>query len=304
MSTSRLLSTDTVRAVILPAEGGVLTELFVDGHSVLARTPWSSEVIPSAQPALTEDEWVRRWHGGWQLNFPTTGTRDPSAHPLQGFHGAASQAPWNERELREDRILLEWEDAEGLRAERLWRVHADGIEVTTTIHNTGADRLVSLSEHLVLGEEITAPIVEGGQSLRIDADAASKVYPLDYAAGPAGAPVPWPGDDWHVLSSTTPGRVAAVMPPAPRRIAVVGPSVTAIVTWEGLDHALIWEEMRATLIEPWGGNVVALGVEPTSTPHGAGTAVPEGAISLPHDGTHSWSTRLQITPTIESENTP
>ena len=95
--------------------------------------------------------------------------------------------------------------------------------------------------------------------------------------------MPWPGgpsDRGGIrIDRQVPARVAALVAPPARRITVEGPALTAIVSWSGLDHALLWEELAQSLEDPWNGAVVALGIEPTSTPHGAGTGH-GGALTL------------------------
>ncbi|MGV3732092.1 MAG: hypothetical protein ACO1N6_01660, partial [Microcella sp.] len=64
---------------------------------------------------------------------------------------------------------------------------------------------------------------------------------------------------------------------------------------EALPHALLWEELAVSTDPPWNGQVRALGIEPTSTPHGAGTALDEGIVHLPPGGELTWSVALDVT---------
>ncbi|MGZ8804167.1 MAG: hypothetical protein ACXWZG_02555 [Microbacterium sp.] len=294
------------RAIVRPDEGGVADELIVAGRSVLARSPWRDRVLPSAEPAADEAEWVGRWRGGWQLCFPTSGDADPVAAPTQGFHGAASQAPWRVTRAGLAWVELHWTDAAGLTAERAWRALDDGLTVTTTAINRGErPRILAIAEHLVLGGDLLAPIFEVAP-LRIDAPTSAYLAPLDYAGAPAGPPLPWPGpisDTWETIDARTPARVAALVDPAPRIVRIVGPEVTATVRWEGLPHALLWEELAQSDDPPWLGAVTALGIEPTSTPHGAGTASGLGLIELAPAAAITWTVELRITTTTNTTTT-
>lgn len=285
-------------AVILTDEGGVVAELRIDGSSVLARTPWADEVVAGGAPAPDEDTWVRRWRGGWQLCFPTAGLPDPLAQPTQGFHGAASQAPWHVTSRNGDAVTLEWQDDAGLRATRRWMLADDGLLATTTATNDGADRELAIAEHLILGGDLLAPLAEG---VELQLEASGRLALLDYAGEPTGESAEWPAG-WDRVTSRTPARVAALLDQDPRSISLVGPALTAHVTWEGMPHALLWEELGRSSDEPWNGAVMAVGIEPTTTPHGAGTGTGTGLLALASGATATWSTRLRIAPSRREDS--
>lgn len=297
-----ILSRGRVEARIRVAEGGVVDELRIDGRSVLARTPWTDEVVRAAEPAMSEADWVARWRGGWQLCFPSTGEADEGASTPQGFHGVASQAPWTPVEVADDHLTLRWQDVASLRAERTLRLTDDGIEASTSAVNGGADaRRIAVAEHCILGGEVLTPL-SAGATLALEVPTGSVLAPLDLAGCPAGPPTRWPGDPaahWETVERTTPARLAALVgrdedAVGPRRVAVHGPHVRAVVTWSGLPHLLVWEELAASPEPPWGGAIMALGIEPTSTPHGIGTASREGIVTLRPGGRMDWRTELAI----------
>ncbi|UTT63364.1 aldose epimerase family protein [Microcella humidisoli] len=283
-----------VSATVLPDEGGVLLDLLVHGRPVLTATPWGSAVLPGARPAADESTWVERWRGGWQLCFPTAGQPNPLAAVAEGFHGTASQAPWLEVSRAPDTVALGWADREGLSAERLWRLTDHGAAVATRVHNAGdSTRVLVAAEHLILGGDVLAA------PLALDVPAGTQLRPLDYAGLPEGAPLPWPGDPaerWTVVDRATPARVTGLAGVQPQRIGARGPHVDVLVEWQGgaLPHALLWEELGASPEQPWNGQVVALGIEPTSTPHGAGTALDLDLVRLPPGGTLDWSVALSV----------
>lgn len=281
-------------ARVLPDEGGVLLDLLVDGRDVLASTPWRAAVVAGSAPAASEEQWVERWRGGWQLCFPTAGQPDPAAVPRQGFHGAASQAPWLVVAQTADSVALGWADRDGLSAERIWQLTDHGAAVVTRVHNAGAAaRALVIAEHLILGGDVLAAPLE------LDVPADTLLRPLDYAGLPDGAPRPWPGDPaerWNVIDRRTPARVTGLSGVQPARIGLRGTHVEAHVEWQGpgLPHALLWEELGVSTEPPWNGQVVALGLEPTSTPHGAGTALGESLLTLEPGQSTEWSVTLSV----------
>ncbi len=283
-----------VSATVLPDEGGVLIDLLVDGRPLLAATPWASDVVPSSNTAVAEEAWVSRWRGGWQLCFPTAGQPNPAAVVAEGFHGAASQAPWLEVSRTADTVALGWADRDGLSAERIWRLTDDGAVVATRVHNAGVDtRVLVVAEHLILGGDVLAAPLE------LDVPPTTLLRPLDYAGLPQGTPTVWPGDPadrWTVVDRATPARVTGLMGVQPQRIGARGEQVEVVIEWQGsaLPHALLWQELAVSTEQPWNGQVHALGIEPTSTPHGAGTALDVSLVRLPPGGTLDWSVALHV----------
>jgi hypothetical protein len=282
---------------VLPHEGGVVSALEVAGAAVLARTPWHDEVHASSEPARDEAQWVARWRGGWQLCFPTSGAPDPDAAPRQGFHGAASQSAWRVTDATAEAATLLWQDDGGLRAERRWRALPDGLAVTTRTTNGGADaRVLAIAEHLVLGQDMLRPVSDGA-ALALEVPDGAGIAPLDYSGAPDGPVVTWPGaaaEAWDAVDARTPARVAAVLDPVPAVVRLIGPTLTAAVRWSGLPHVLLWEELAQSAEAPWLGAVTALGIEPTSTPHGLGTAAGRGLIELAPGEELSWSVELRV----------
>jgi galactose mutarotase-like enzyme len=281
-----VLTAEGLTAVVLPDEGGVIVDARLDGRPFLAATPWGSSVIADATPAPDEATWVSRWRGGWQLCLPSAGQPDP-ADPRQGFHGAASQAPWTVLEVSDARVTLTWRDAD-LVAERTIALGDGRLAVSTVLRNDGAaERAVVAAEHLILGGDVlTAPLEL--------ATNAGGLQPLDYAGMPDGAEVPWPGvptDRWTTVDSATPARVAGLVDA--RRVTASGPHVEVAVAWHGLPHALLWEELGVSTEHPWNGEVRALGIEPSSVPHGAGTAHGDAAMLAPGESL-AWETTLEV----------
>lgn len=78
-----------------------------------------------------------------------------------------------------------------------------------------------------------------------------------------------------------------------KRITLEGSHVVATVRWDGpLPHVLVWEELGKSAEDPWNREVRALGIEPTTTGHGAGTTHDDELVSLEPGGELRWSTSL------------
>ncbi|WP_395638060.1 hypothetical protein [Pseudolysinimonas sp.] len=280
------LAAGGLTATVLPAEGGVIVDARLGGRPFLAATPWASSVTAEPEPAPDEQTWVARWRGGWQVCLPSAGQPDPT-DPRQGFHGAASQARWAVVESSEAHVALSWRDAD-LVAERAIVLGNGRLTVRTLLRNDGpAARQVLVAEHLVLGGDVlTAPL-----ELATNAGA---LQPLDYSGVPDGIPVPWPGERaerWDIVDVATPARVAGLVDV--RRVTATGDHVEVVVAWHGLPHALLWEELGVSTEPPWNGDVVALGIEPSSVPHGAGTAHGDAQTLAPGESL-AWEAALEV----------
>jgi len=287
-----------VDAWVLPSEGGVLTSLLISGRSVLAVTPWAHEVTLRELPAMTEAEWVERWRGGWQLCFPSAGLADENSPWPRGFHGVASQAPWRVLSADDAHVSLEWRDKYSLTATRTWRLMDAGVAVETVVRNDSqSNRPVVIAEHLVLGGDLLEPLIADGAQLEIVLPTGTDIARLDYSGHPLGEPAPWPGqidERWRVVDRDTPARVAALVEVEPASVVIRGTHAEVTVSWHGLPHALLWEELARSTEAPWNGEVVALGIEPTSAAHGMGTAIPSGTITLVPGQSHSWGVELLV----------
>lgn len=297
-ATGIALTRGAVEAVVIADEGGVLSQLRVAGRPVLASTPWAHRCAPVATPPRTEADWVDGWRGGWQLCFPSAGEGQPGSPWPQGFHGVASQAPWRVSGIDEDRVVLGWTDEHALTATRTWSLTDSGAQVETLAVNHGTvARPLVIAEHLILGGDLLDPVIRDGATLTITPPAGTLIAPLDYEGRPEGARQSWPGpaaDQWSRVDRDTPARVAALVEVEPGSIRVEGAHVRATVTWHGLAHALVWEELARSAEPPWNRSVVALGVEPTSAPHGRGTAIAEGTVWLEPGAAVAWGAALTI----------
>lgn len=291
------LARDQLSAEILPEEGAVMSQLSVNGTPIVAKTPWADEVTASAHPAKDEPTWVSRWRGGWQLCAPITG--QPVASDAQpAFHGAASQANWTVSEVSSSEATLEWtDDLLGLAIRRTWSLLSAGrVKVSTKLKNLSPEsRLFGIAEHLILGGDLLQPLIEQGARAKLDYSSGATLHELDYAGAPTGRVLQGTeiGPQFKVLDRLQQARVFALAGLQPQRISLaVGPWQLHI-DWEGLPHALIWQEFATSLDHPWNGEVLALGIEPTTTPHGVGAAAPGNPFLAGH-AEFEWSTTLTI----------
>ena len=291
------LDRDELSAEILPQEGAVMSQLSVNGTSILAKTPWSDEVTARAYPAEDEPTWVSRWRGGWQLCAPSTGQPVPSdGHPA--FHGAASQANWTVEQVSRNEATLDWtDDLLGLAIRRTWSLLSAGrVKVSTKLKNLSPDsRLFGIAEHLILGGDLLKPLIEQGVRAKLDYSSEATLHELDYAGAPTGRVLQGTeiGPQFKALDRTQEARVFALSGLQPQRISLSVSPWQLHIDWEGLPHALIWQEFATSLDHPWNGEVLALGIEPTTTPHGVGAAAPGNPYLAGHTE-FEWSTTLTI----------
>jgi len=286
-----------LRATIWPDEGAVMTDLVWRGVSVLCHTPWAPPDQAAEIPAPTEEKWVERWRGGWQLCAPSTGEASANGE-LPAFHGRASQAPWTVVSTGDSHIDLQWHDPLGVfHATRRWAVSEPGVvEVHTTLHNVSdANAPAQVAEHLVLGSDFLASVVDGDK-VDLHLENSSRVVDLDYRGGPTGVEMEW-GPQWSTLTGNQPGHVFIVTDVSPRDVTVHGGPVdnpiTARISWDTVGHLLVWQEFAASAEHPWNSEVLALGLEPTSTAHGLGLDAGD-AILIAAGQSLTWSTTLQL----------
>jgi galactose mutarotase-like enzyme len=296
MAASVLLSLEASRAQIFPDEGGVLANFHAWGIGVLAKTHWSESVGPLTIVAPDEKTWVEQWRGGWQLCAPNTGSADAgSASPA--FHGSASQASWKVVSSDETSLKLSWIDAKGeIELTRQWTLDGSGaVSAETVAKNHSLDaKVVGFAEHLILGSDFLEPISRGATA-SLDICPKASIVELDYSGAPTGIQTNLLTSDpaFTELSLEQPAKVFAIANPERKSITVEVEDWVAKVEWQGLDHALVWQEFGTSQEHPWNGQVFALGIEPTNVAHGLGANDADGPF-LPAGQTISWRTSLHI----------
>jgi galactose mutarotase-like enzyme len=284
------LQNGRVTVLIDPDRGLTVRSLRIDGRECMATVAWEQD-----EPAerSTPEHWVRAWAGGWQPTLPNAGYAAPNAVVPQGYHGEASQQPWTVTGHDDQVITATWRDAGPLEVERQFVLQDDGLLMRCAATNQAAQpRPMVITEHLVLGSDLLA----GGAS--VEAPGAT-VYPLspdqEQLAGS-----PWPGvdePDWSVArAGESPARCAAVTAPIDGVVVRSGPAAVRL-TWDStaLPYFWLWQELAANPDPPWDGKTLALGVEPSTTPHGQGldVAAPAGECAVIAPGASlSWWIRI------------
>jgi hypothetical protein len=293
-----ILRSDELLARVDASHGAEVLDLVElgSGRQLLGRPPFGCE--PPAPGDLDEDSWTAAWRGGWQGCLPNAGTACDVAGTRHGFHGRASNDPWELVEEEVGACGVRWE-GHGLAAERRMEV-SNALTITTevTALDEGAP-LVAL-EHLSLGLELIEPSVE----LELPAGRASE---LDDSLGPATPPEDaprWPevaltggeverGERWALDQER--GRVYVVRDVPEGRAGVRNPArgVGVEIDWtvEVLPHLLVWHEARASG-GAWRNATEVLCIEPCSVPHllGLEAALAAGqARRLRRGETMSWT---------------
>lgn len=282
------------RAEVIVDEGAVLSRFQINGQNFLAKTPWT--VSPCNTPAPDEKCWVSRWRGGWQLCAPNTGSADAETERA-AFHGAASQANWNIVEQTETTLTLSWMDAEGeIELVREWSFNGDSsVSVQTTATNKSIGKKpVGFAEHLILGSRFLQPVQQGSVA-KLTLCPESKILDLDYSGAPTSLVFESAATnkDFTELSASQPAKVFVVSGSKVKSISVQVADWVAKVDWQGLDHALVWQEFGTSTEAPWNSEVFALGIEPTNVPHGLGANENEGPFLLPGEAI-TWNTSVQF----------
>jgi hypothetical protein len=298
-----VLRSDELLVRIDPSHGAEVLDLVElhRGRQLLGRPPFGSD--PPTAGDLDEDPWTAAWRGGWQGCLPNAGTACEVGDLKHGFHGRASNDPWEVIDARERSCRVRWE-GHGLAAERNMTV-AEALAVRTEVKAvTGSAPLVAL-EHLALGLELIEPEVE----LALPPGRASE---LDDTLGPAAPPEDapeWP--DIALVSGRTERAPTWNLGDERGRVYVVSnvPSGRAVarntarghgveITWSAdvLPHLLVWHEARASG-GVWRKATEMLCIEPCSVPHllGLSAAIEAGqARHLERGQTVSWT--MQVRP--------
>ncbi|MBI3429330.1 MAG: hypothetical protein HY050_04620, partial [Actinobacteria bacterium] len=100
--------------------------------------------------------------------------------------------------------------------------------------------------------------------------------------------------DWSSISRSNPARLGLIKGVGPTGVRAVGENIEVTVTWDtgNLPYVWIWEEMGSTKSAPWCGEYFCLGIEPSTSPHGAGLgeSLRTGSVNTlaPKERFHWW----------------
>ena len=294
------LTNGELEIVILPDMGGAISEASYRGIQFMARPPRSA-----IQPIRLGDEadWVRAWNGGWQPLLPNAGTQYLEGKYPQGFHGNASQVQWKVEDRTATEVLLAWHDEE-LQSYRSINISSNQITVSGRLVNLSNEpRQFSLTEHLVFGDSLLT------SQVKLDTNDQAQFMELSYDGTVKGALFkPWSevaASDWSAVSRNTPARLGLIKDVGPMGVTATGELLEVRVTWdtENLPFVWVWEEMGSTQSEPWLGEYFCLGIEPSTTPHGAGLgeSLRTGTVNVlgPKEKFHWWVTLMVASTSVE-----
>ena len=302
MNPAVILGSDALHVRIDPSHGGEVIDLVAlgSGRQLLGRPPFASARARAGD--LDEETWTRSYRGGWQLLTPNAGAACNVTGRHHGFHGRASNDPWEVMEHDHATVSLRW-TGHGLTVER--RFSVTGPTLYSDVCCTAETRtpLVAV-EHLALGIEVLDPEVE----ITLPAGRAAEMS--EHEGGPGGpqdAPQ-WPeialadgssenGQRWPL--SLERSRLVCVrdVPAGWARVANGRTGAGVALAWdvERLPHLWMWHEIRRSG-GPWRGKTELLVVEPASVPQhlGLAQAIAEGQASWAEPG-RPFAYRMSVT---------
>jgi hypothetical protein len=274
-----VLRSEGVLARLDPAHGGEILE-FVDvtsGRQLLAHPPFAS--LAPRGGSLDEDTWTDQYRGGWQTVTPNAGNACTVDGEEHGFHGRASNDPWQVLDVDSASAALRW-SGHGLEVNRRVSAAGDALSVETHWRALRDGAALVAVEHLVVGTELFAPT----GTLRLPG---GKAFELSETTGPTSAPpgAPrWPEvvlQDGAVERSdrlstdSVDGRFLAVeqLPEGWYEVVNEHTGQGLRVEWDvvSLPNLWIWREIRATGGR-WRSQAEMVGLEPASVPHSLGLA--------------------------------
>ena len=301
-----VLRSKELLALVDPAHGAEILELvhLPTGRRLLGRPPFSTE--PPFPGDLSEDVWTASYRGGWQLAVPNVGASCRVGDVEHGFHGRASNDPWQVLESEPSTASFEWR-GHGLSLVRTFELTGSEVRARVYVEALEPTSLVAL-EHVTLGLELLEPEVE----IEIPAGLA---YELSEADGPPFPPPAAPrscepsrsrtagqrGDRWPLDRPRSRLIAVAELPEGRARVRNARTGTTVELNWDAswLRHLWIWHEAREYR-GPWRGQAELLAIEPASVAHplGLAAAIEHGqALQLGTGETAGYELRLAVSVT-------
>jgi hypothetical protein len=298
-----VLRSKELLALVDPAHGAEILELvhLPTGRRLLGRPPFSTE--PPLPGDLPEDVWTASYRGGWQLAAPNAGASCRVGDVEHGFHGRASNDPWEVLASEPSTASFEWR-GHGLSVVRTFELTDSEVLVRSDVEALQPTSLVAL-EHVALGLELLEPEVE----IELPAGLAYELSEADGPPFPPPAAPRWPavllldgsqerGDRWPLHRPRSRLLAVAELPEGRARVRNARTGTTVELSWDAswLRHLWIWHETRE-YGGPWRGQAELLAIEPTSVPHplGLAAAIEHGqALQLGLGETAGYELRLAV----------
>lgn len=262
MTAPLTLISDHLRATVDPGHGGEVSSLVAlrSGTSLLARTPFPATAPRAGE--LDEDTWTAAYRGGWQLLTPNAGDACELDGAYHGFHGRASNDPWDLLDAGLDGALLRWR-GHGLVVTRRYVVDGASLSATTTWE--ASDRPVPMLhvEHVAVGAGLLAPEVEVRlPGLRDGTAARRECWRLDRTRA-----------EFEALEGLSEGRVDLVNHARALRLRLEWDVDSLPCLW-------LWQEVRGSG-GIWDHRTEIVGLEPASTTEvrGLATATRAGRVT-------------------------
>jgi hypothetical protein len=302
-----VLRSSELLALLDPLHGAEVLELIhlPSGRRLLARPPFAT--LPPLPGDLPEDRWTASYRGGWQIVAPNAGAACEVDGVRHGFHGRASNDPWETLEATEGAARFRWR-GHGLELCRELALEGASVRVRVEARGLAEGAPILVLEHIALGLELLDPEVE------IDLPP-GRAYELSETEGPAFPPSDaprWPeallldgsrerADRWALAEPRSRLLAVADLPEGFARVRNAGTGLTVELAWDAdwLRHLWLWHEARR-YGGIWRGQGELLALEPTSVPHplGLAPALEHGqARRLGRDETASYTLRLAVTDT-------
>lgn len=273
------LRSDEILLRLDPLHGGEILDL-VDlstGRQLLARPPFAS--LEPLGGDLDENAWTNRYRGGWQTVTPNAGNACIVGAAHHGFHGRASNDPWEIVDATASAATLRWSGHGLLVTRSLTLAHGSVVVETDWAAVATTTALVSV-EHIALGLELLAPTA----TLRLPGGTAFELSESDGPTRPPARVRDWPDvllldgmfERADTFSVEEPGGRFLVVESLPEGWYEVVNDLTGQglrIEWDvtALPHLWLWREVRQSG-GPWRGQAEILALEPASVPHSLGLA--------------------------------
>jgi hypothetical protein len=276
-----------LRIDLTPAQGCDITALIDrrSGVDVLFKTPWGASkpgVRRHAPDSMTA--WLDAYPGGWQVLVPNGGDACDAGGVEWGFHGEASQAPWDVLDAGADHLTAAVELARApLRLTRTIRLLDRRMLIVEEVCNRSPDPVEFMwSHHPAFGPPFLEPgclVAAGATTLTADPVhsgndlglASEHEWPV--ARRPDGTT-----RDYSRLTQADGGTstMAYLGGFSDGWYSIVNPRLRLGVglTWPAdvFPHAWLWQELQATAAWPWYRQAYVMAIEPASSVPGHGIA--------------------------------